>query len=252
MPIPSLDGRTIVEQSDHLWELTPWMEGVADLGRPPDRRHIEAGFAGLAAFHQMLARSATEAVSPGLVARLGEVEFWITQGFSRLERILDAVPQDPVQSLARRWLALARRIAPNVHGMLIEATRTRVLIQPCLRDARPEHLLFQNGRLTGLVDFGAMGIESVAADLARLMAEWLEDLPDERRAGMEAYSAIRPLAVGELGLIPVFERSSALLGGGRWASWHFTEGRPFHDPEAVPRGLEKGLQRLIRLTGRSS
>ena len=174
----------------------------------------------------------------------------MTQGFSRLERILDAVPPDPVYPLARRWVELARGIAPRVRGQLIEANRTEVPLQPCLRDARPEHFLFGDGRLTGLVDFGAMGIESVAADLARLMSEWLEDLPDERRAGMEAYSAIRPLAAGELGLISVVEASSALLGGGRWASWHFIEGRQFQDPEAVVRGLEKGLQRLVRLAGR--
>jgi Ser/Thr protein kinase RdoA (MazF antagonist) len=251
-PLPSLDGRTLVEQEGRLWEVSPWMDGDADLGRPPGRGNVEAGFAGLAAFHQVLTRSGTEEASPGLVARLREVEAWMTEGFSRLDRLLDAVAHDPVRSLTRRWLEQACGIAPKIRRQLIETTHTVVSLQPCLRDARPEHFLFREGRLTGLVDFGAMGIDSVAADLARLMAEWLEDLPDERKAGMEAYSAIRPLAANELRLIPAFEASSALLGGGRWASWRFFEGRSFDDAEAVTRGLEKSLHRLVRLTGRLS
>ena len=53
-------------------------------------------------------------------------------------------------------------------------------MQPCLRDARPEHFLFVENVLTGLIDFGAMDFETVAGDLARLLGEWLPDLPELR------------------------------------------------------------------------
>ena len=56
-----------------------------------------------------------------------------------------------------------------------------IRLQPALRDARPEHFLFEDDRLSGLVDFGAMGVESVAADLARLIGEWFDGDPDARR-----------------------------------------------------------------------
>ena len=64
-PIPSLDGRTIVEQQDRLWELTPWMEGVADLGRAAESEGTSRrAFAGLAAFHQGCSRPIAEPWQP--------------------------------------------------------------------------------------------------------------------------------------------------------------------------------------------
>jgi Ser/Thr protein kinase RdoA (MazF antagonist) len=116
--------------------------------------------------------------------------------------------------------------------------------QPCLRDVRPEHFLFTGDEVTGLVDFGAMGIDTVAADLARLLSEWFgRDLP-LRQAALESYTSLRPIESAETLLIDVFEGSSAILGPGHWVRWHFLEGRRFQEPNAVIRGLEKGLERL--------
>ena len=69
-----------------------------------------------------------------------------------------------------------------------------VCVQPVLRDARPEHFLFEDGRLSGLVDFGAMGVDSVAADLARLIGDWFDGDRDLRREALAAYEAVRPLS----------------------------------------------------------
>jgi homoserine kinase type II len=121
-----------------------------------------------------------------------------------------------------------------------------VALQPCLRDARPEHFLFSGDRVTGLVDFGAMAIESVAADLARLLSEWVGPDRSARAEGLAAYTPIRPLDGFELALIDVFEDSAALLGAGRWVRWHFLEGRVFDDPSAVAGGIARGLDRLAR------
>ena len=72
-------------------------------------------------------------------------------GFRR-RRIADA---------ALRWLSLARTAAPAAGRTARCERRDRSFrLQPCLRDARPEHFLFEGDRLTGLVDFGAMGVDS--------------------------------------------------------------------------------------------
>ena len=106
---------------------------------------------------------------------------------------------------------------------------------------------FENDQLSGLVDFGAMGIESVATDLARLIGEWFDGEPNTRSEALTAYEQVRPLDPGEARLIPVFEATTALLIGERWARWHFVENRHFDDPEAVSKGLDRGLGRLERL-----
>jgi homoserine kinase type II len=116
-----------------------------------------------------------------------------------------------------------------------------------LRDARSEHFLFEGDRLSGLVDFGAMGIDSIAADLARLIGDGLDGDPDARREALAAYERIRPLDPAEARLIGVFEATTALLIGERWVRWHYLENRHFDDPEAVSKGLERGVKQLDRL-----
>ncbi len=57
---------------------------------------------------------------------------------------------------------------------------------------------------------------------------------------------MRPLLPTEVSLIAVFERSADLLIGERWLRWHYLEARRFEDPQAVAKGLARGLRRLER------
>jgi homoserine kinase type II len=204
--------------------------------------------AALAAFHQVLRRDQTWGPSPAVQARLREIEDLLQEGFVVVERALDRAPTDPLRVSARRWLELARPAANWYVAPLRRAAGRDVLLQPCLRDARPEHLLFCGDRVTGLIDFGAMGIESVAADLARLLGDWVGPDRVEWAAALEAYTAVRPLEAFEIALIEAIAGSTALLGAGHWVRWHFLERRDFHDPAAVVRGIERGLQRLVAWT----
>jgi homoserine kinase type II len=148
---------------------------------------------------------------------------------------------------AYRWLHLARTIAPRLVEPLARATAFAVRLQPCLRDARPEHFLFEDDRLSGLVDFGAMAVDSVAGDLARLAGEWLDEDQAARVAALAAYEHVHPLEPEEIDLIEVFESSANLLIGERWLRWHIVEGRRFDDPQAVSDGIARGVIRLERL-----
>jgi Ser/Thr protein kinase RdoA (MazF antagonist) len=78
-----------------------------------------------------------------------------------------------------------------------------------------------------------------------LLAEWVGRDRPARRAALEAYSAIRPLGDVETALIPIFERSTALLSGGHWIRWHFLEHRVFESPTAVREGLQRCVERLV-------
>jgi Ser/Thr protein kinase RdoA (MazF antagonist) len=119
------------------------------------------------------------------------------------------------------------------------------MLQPTPRDARAEHFLFEGDRLTGLVDFGAMGVDSTASDLARLLADWVGNDRAAFTNALDAYAAIRPLDGLEIERIETFAESAAWLGPARWVRWHFLDQRPFDDPDAVRKGLERGLERLI-------
>ena len=244
VPIPTVDGRTVVESGDHLWEVAPWMGGTADLTRPPPRARLRSAFAGLAAFHARLSTDRIEGPSPGLAHRVAESERLILGDFEAIRAVAVGAPADPASSPALLWLDRAVPMAPRLLESLRKAAARPLPLQPCLRDARPDHFLFEGGRLAGLVDFGAMGRDSVAGDLARLLAEGVGPDRLSRFLALEAYEAIRPLSEAEARSIDAFERANALLGAGRWARWHFLGRRTFDDPEAVVRGLRRGLERL--------
>jgi homoserine kinase type II len=246
-PIAGLDGRTLQACAGRYWEITPWLEGTPAAQLPLTPARLRAGFGALAAFHQCLAGDTIRARSPGLTVRRAELESWRHSGFAALKMVLQRAPTDRRAVLAARWVDLATATADRLIRPLRRAAGCIVRIQPCLRDVRPDHLLFVDQRLTGLVDFGAMGLECVAADLARLLAEWVGPDAEPRAEALNAYTAIRPLDVDETTLIEVFESTAALLGAGHWARWHFLEERPFVDPGAVEDGLERGLARLARL-----
>ena len=244
IPLPALDGRRVHEQGGRLWDVSPWLEGAAAPERPPSPSRLRSGFAALAAFHQALRRDQTRGPSPGIQGRLRELEGLLRDGFDALEHALDRAAADPCCTPARRWLSLARVTGGRLVEPLRRASGRVVPLQPCLRDARPEHLLFSGDRVTGLIDFGAMAIESVAADLARLLGDWVGTDTPTRALALDAYASVRPLEAVEIALLDVFEDSSALLGAGHWVRWRFLEGRTFDDPASVASGIERGLQRL--------
>jgi homoserine kinase type II len=245
LPVPfcGRDGRTLYERAGRLWEVAPWMRGAAETRRPASPEHVPAAFSALAAFHQRLSRYQTAAPSPGIRARLDELRAWLSGGIELVETKFSGC-DDPTSALAGEWLAFARERAPGLVDSLRRVADLAVPLQPCLRDVRPEHFLFTGESVTGLIDFGAMAVETVAGDLARLSCEWSLDEPASRAAALRAYAAVRPIAMEETVLIDAFTTSSPLLAGGHWVRWHFLEGRVFDDSDAVVHGLQRSVASL--------
>jgi Ser/Thr protein kinase RdoA (MazF antagonist) len=248
VPFRGNNQRSLQDFQGRFWELTPWLPGAADTARPPSLEHRQAAFRGLAALHVRLSCDSSVGVSRGIMLRRNTVDHLLDGGFETIEAAVAQLATSPAEAAAAgKWLRLARSAAPNMAEILDRASRTVLNLQPCLRDARPDHFLFEQARLSGIVDFGAMGVDCVAGDLARLIGEWEgSDLAVRARA-REAYEQIRPLDRAEASLISVFQSSADLLIGERWLRWHYLEGRRFEDPQAVAKGLARGLRRLERL-----
>lgn len=245
-PIADRSGRTLLELGGEFWELAPWMPGAADGMRPPSSARVRSAFAAMAAFHQRLGGERRAGPSPGLGHRHEAIAHLLRGGFEAFEGAIRS-SSDEAGPMALRWLDLARLVAPRLLGPLREAAGRAVPLQPCLRDARPEHFLFEGDRVTGLVDFGAMGVDCVAGDLARLIGEWLDGDLTLRVEALTAYERVRPLDVAEAALIDGFAASSALLIGEHWIRWHYLEGRNFEDPAAAAQGIARGVAHLERL-----
>ena len=244
VPLTTLEGRTVVETDGRTWEIAPWMPGMADPDRPPSTDHLRLAFGGLGAFLARVAGAVEVGPSPGLVQRLGSLELVQRGQFDKIRARIARDRADPASSLAGLWLDRVAKRGVEVFESTRSAANLRLPLQPCLRDARPGHFLFDGDRLSGLVDFGSMGVDTVAGDLARLLGEGVGPDRPARGIALSAFEAIRPLSVDERRAIEAFERANALLAPSIWIYWHFFEGRTFDEPDAVARGLERCLGRL--------
>ncbi len=251
-PLPAIDGRTVQELGGRCWEIVPWLSGEPETHRPPRITRVRAAFEALALFHLRLSGHQILGPSPGINVRRGELTRLSQNGFDTIERKIAAQADDPCAGPALDWLALARRHSPEVLATVESVRRLSLPLQPCIRDARPEHFLFDLDAVSGLIDFGAMDVETVAGDLARLMGEWLPipECGSLRAAGLAAYQRLRPLNPDEVSLMSAFEAVADILIAERWIRWRFQEGRRFDDPQAHARGITRGLERLRTLARR--
>jgi homoserine kinase type II len=180
--------------------------------------------------------------------RAREIGELLDGGFDNLQRSLpDYSGGDPRCRLAQEWLTHARRLAPRLLGPARHAADQLGPLQPCVRDVRPDHLLFRGDSLSGLIDFGTTAIDSVAFDLARLLTEWVGPDGPSRTAALAAYNSVRPIQSIEHASIRAFEQTTSLLMGSHWIRWHFLNRRTFEDPAAVLQGLQRGRDRLAEL-----
>ena len=108
-------------------------------------------------------------------------------------------------------------------------------------------MLFLDDEVSGIVDFGSMRPENVAADVARLLGSLAGDNGADWQAGLAAYQAGRRLSDDELRLIAFFDRSTVLMGGLQWLEWMYLEKRSFDDPAAVLSRVDEFVSRLARL-----
>ena len=222
------------------------MPGQADLSRPPSASRIEAGFAGLAAFLKRFAKARKMGLEPRAnSSRRGD----------RAAAAASSTTSDPDWSETRlipplHWPdagSIARSRWPprgSCSRSMRYAASLVLPLQLCLRDARPDHFLFVGDRLTGLVNFRAMGWDTVAGDLARLLTEWIGPNRPHRMAALEAFEGTLPLIKSERMAIEPSRRPTLLLGPVTLGPLAFRRSRRSRIPEAVVRGLTEGLERL--------
>ena len=244
VPLAGRDGSTWFALDGRAWELAPFLPGAADLAKPPSAVHLGTMFATLASFHQVFADERKPGRSPGLIARSVELKRLISGEFDALWLKISGSAMNPERSIGLEWLEIARQEAPRILGPLHQAADQFFDLQTCIRDVRPDHFLFDGDQLTGLVDFGAMGIDTIATDLARLLGETVGYADRLKAIALEAYSAVRPISENDRTVLDLFRAANAVLGGARWVRWHFVERRVWHDPGAVAAGLARSLARL--------
>jgi Ser/Thr protein kinase RdoA (MazF antagonist) len=252
LPLETRENRGYVEHAGHLWELAPWLPGRSDYQEAPSVPRVANALRTLAEFHLAAASfplaEPVQCPAPGIAERSEQLRALLAGEFDRLRHaVRDG--RSEYQAAAERITELFPHAAPRVAAALEQAARAQVQVVPCLRDIWHRNVLFEGDDVTGLIDFGSLRPENIAADVARLLGSMAEDDRALWRQGFAAYESCRPLSETEAILTSAFDSSGVLLGGINWLSWIYERGRAFDRPAAVLERLDYFQRRLTFLAG---
>ncbi len=267
IPIATRAGTTFVDHAGHLWELAPWLPGIADYEQSPSDEKLRAAMTALARFHNAVAdysapsesaavqRAAGSSAIPRRLARLRE----LSRGESaQLQAAIRDTPWPEFAALARQFMAALPNAIPRAVAALEPLGHEALPLQPCLRDIWHDHVLFTGSEVTGIVDFGAVDLDTPATDLARLLGSLPQSSPlpfreglgegsiphDTWQAGLAAYSAIRPLSTQERHAITALNTANPILAGCNWIRWIYIDHRQFENPAQILTRFQRLLSHL--------
>jgi homoserine kinase type II len=107
--------------------------------------------------------------------------------------------------------------------------------------------LFTGDEVTGIIDFGAVDINTPATDIARLLGSLVADDLEGWQTGLAAYSAVRPLSPEESLAVVALDRSGIVLAGCNWIRWIYIERREFDNRQHVIDRFRKLLGRVAKI-----
>ncbi|MGH7193245.1 MAG: phosphotransferase enzyme family protein, partial [Candidatus Saccharimonadales bacterium] len=251
LPLETRSHAGYVEEAGHLWEVTPWMPGEANYRRASSPAKLRAAMHALAGFH-LAAVSFPHAERspgspPGIAQRAERLRAWSPEKLARLQAAISESDWPGLAERAERMLKLFNHAADRVRVTLASAVTLAAPLQPCIRDIWHDHILYLGDQVSGLIDFGAMRIESVAADVARLAGSLCGDESQAWLTALQAYEEMRRFSAEEALLITAYDRANVLLSGMNWLAWIYLEDRVFDDRAAVCRHVDENLRRLERL-----
>ncbi len=240
VPVTTRSGETFIRHAGHLWELAPWMPGVADYETSPSVKKLRAAMHTLAKFHNAVAdfhAAATPSSAGGLnaiqrhLARLRELSP------NRIKELATAITDTAwpeFAPLARQFLANLPRAIPHAIAQLEPLSNLSLSLQPCIRDIWSDHILFTGNEVTGIIDFGGIDIDTPATDVARLLGSLAQRHRTETwTEGLAAYNQVRLLSNVESRAAYVLETSGTILAGCNWIRWIYVDGRSFEDPGRI-------------------
>ncbi len=239
VPLTTRQGETHVVLEDHLWELSHWMPGEASLATEPTPEKLATAMQMLAQFHQAAQSysfqgdAARTAPSPGLAERLAMIQNLQQGGLQQLWQATRTAEASDLRELAFELLEGIGHSLDAVASYLQQVVHVPLPLQWCMRDVRHDHVLFTGDKVSGLLDFGAVAVDSVACDLSRLLGSIVNDHPTSWQAGIEAYAQQRSLSPAELRAIVGFDQGGLLCSATNWVRWLFVEGRSFPQIHAL-------------------
>ena len=257
---PNSDGvaesKTFAEFSGRYWEISTWREGLPE-DAAASLEKVRLGAAAIAEFHACVSPLKVKTqVAPAVLDRLIRLE----ERSSKIASLDESAIQDVANAELRRALLDATQLVrwkwdevrPRIHRSLSQYHDRKVRTQYVLRDVHREHLLFQQGKVSGLIDFDALRVDTTATDLARWVGSFLggpHHAGEVWEAGLAGFQSNAAFKNGketefEAQLAADLCFASTWISLANWLVWLLRERRDF---QAEPTALASRIAELVRL-----
>ncbi len=250
--------------SGRFWEATGWLLGSPvqtcdDKSGDPASicQSIRSGASVIADFHRSVQHLAAQSMpAPSVAARIERLDtlreilpMLLTRTVGCDSPALASAIGQTRQLLAVQWPAMAAKI----RSTLCQLADVPVPCQYVLRDCHREHLLFDGGKPSGLIDLDAVRIDTPMTDLARWAGDFLVGDPAENEARWQAglaglteknvlnESMTRPTTDECLRLAKTIHLATTWISLANWIVWIEHERRHF------PAAQEQITERIMRL-----
>lgn len=181
--LPGARAGRVIHATGRLWDACQWVPGTPP--QHPTSADVQGACEAIARLHRSWPAGPTPRPCRGIVARL---EMLLTHRplYARAGPHPPSTASDLGPLLHRAARAVARLAEPAVAALRSWAERP-LGERPCVRDLRAEHVLFEGGAVTGIVDYGAMALDNPAVDLARFLGDCAAADPELFDVGVSAY-----------------------------------------------------------------
>lgn len=200
---PTASGAAAFDFGGRTWTCHRFLEGAAAPGDTPASRHIMGRLLGR--LHKDLAAFEVSGQRPGF-GKTWELDPMVEPAGAGSFNGL-------VAAFGREYPELAMAIRRQRYRNLRELSRLHypdLADHPTHGDFSPRNLLFEDGQLTGLLDFDFARQDAWLCDLAPLLMPFQPLEPRLAAALFDGYQSVRRLSEAEWDLLPALVRASLL------------------------------------------
>ena len=238
-------GRSYVSHGGWIWDMAEWLPGEPiTQGDAPDEA-IVAACQAIGQLHSVWRTCMFQRGTPfAIQRRLQRLAEWSSD--TLLRPIPSPDVDEPFAPLLRDLSEFLTRGLERIRRELAGFRSQVFPPHPCLGDVWREHVLFTEGKVRGIIDYGAARLDTPAVDLARLLGS-LTCRTNQFDLGIRAYRECCALSATEERLVYLLDASGIVIAAKNWLDWLGPMERRFDNPQQVVARLEWTLGRLRQL-----
>ena len=245
-PINTRSQKSFHYQYETIWEMTAWADGEVISPNSLNEKQVESAIETLARFHQATARYFFNFAPSNKIVEVRDQLLGLPVTLAAIDQHKNELASYLRQEQWLEFKTQSPGLALDIARFLLPFSSTVFPVQPVIRDMRPDHLFFTENRVTGLVDFGAMKVDTVACDLSRLLGGLFEDDAHRFQKSINDYSNHRQIFPHEREVILPLNHASVVLGIANWLKWIAVDKIRFYSPNDVGARINSLMRRFTQ------